>query len=220
LAGIEHIGTILRSIIYLLRPRRKPSMVSIPPRQFTASTGEPVTIRCAQPEDAANLLTYIRSVAQETGFFVIQPNEFPSAEEQERPWIQDHLDHPGKLALVAEAGGEIIGSLSFENGLFRRTSHTGTFGVSVRRDWRGKGIGTAMLEILPEWTEANPVIDKICLSVFSSNADAIRLYRRLGFLKEGRRAKAIRLAPGEYVDEVLMAKFVKPGLATGSIEIP
>ena len=77
-----------------------------------------------------------------------------------------------------------------------------------------------MLEALLEWAEANPLIEKIGLSVFSSNADAFRLYRRLGFAEEGRRAKAIRLAPGEYVDEVLMAKFVKPGLATRSIEIP
>jgi hypothetical protein len=48
----------------------------------------------------------------------------------------------------------------------------------------------------------------------------IKLYRRLGFLEEERRAKAIRLVPGDYVDEVLMAKFVKTGLAKGSFEIP
>ena len=195
-------------------------MAPISSKQFAARTGEPVTIRCAQPDDAANLLTYIRSVAQETGFFVIQPDEFPLTDEQERQWIQEHLDRPGTLALVAEAAGEIIGSLSFENGPFKRTSHTGTFGVSIRRDWRGKGVGTAMLEVLLEWAETPPHIEKVELSVFSSNADAIRLYRRLGFLEEGRRAKAIRLAPGEYVDEVLMGRFVKPGLATGSIEIP
>lgn len=182
-------------------------------RSQTITTGEPFVVRHATPDDAANLLTYIRSVAQETGFFVIQPDEFPSSEEQERQWVQEHLDDPRKLALVAEAGDEIIGSLSVENGPFQRTSHTGTFGVSVRQDWRGKGVGTAMIEFLLEWAETNPLVEKVELSVFSSNANAIRLYRRLGFLEEGRRAKAIRLAPGEYVDEVLMARFVKPGLA-------
>ena len=153
----------------------------------------------------------IRSVAQETAFFIIQPDEFPSTEEQERHWIQEHLDDPGKLALVAEVAGEIIASLSFENSLFKRTSHTGTFGVSVHRDWRGKGIGTALLETLLEWAEANPLVKKVGLSVFSSNANAIRLYRRLGFVEEGRRAKAIKLGPERYVDEVLMGRFVKRG---------
>ena len=136
---------------------------------LATTTDEPLTIRCAQPDDATNLLAYIRSVAQETGFFVIQPDEFPSTEEQDRQWIQEHLDHPGKLALVAEVAGEIIGSLSFENGPFNRMSHTGTFGVSVHRDWRGKGIGTAMLEALLEWAEANPLIEKVGLAVFSTN---------------------------------------------------
>jgi hypothetical protein len=32
-------------------------------------------------------------------------------EQQERTWIQDHLDGPGKLALVAEVAGALIGSL-------------------------------------------------------------------------------------------------------------
>lgn len=164
-----------------------------------------------RPDDAANLLTYIRTIAEEVGFFIIRPDEFPSTEELERKWIEDHLDHPGKLALASEAGGEIVGSLSFENGPFQRTAHSGTFGVSVRRDWRGKGIGTAMLETLLEWAEKNPLIEKVDLAVFSTNASAIELYRRLGFVEEGRRAKEIKLAPGEYVDEVLRGRFVKTG---------
>ena len=150
---------------------------------------------------------------------MIQPDEFPSTEEQERQWIQEHLDHPGKLALVAEVAGAIVGSLSFENGPFHRTSHCGVFGVSVRKDWRGKGIGTAMLKTLLEWAEASPLIEKVGLSVFSTNTDAIRLYTRLGFVEEGRRPKQIKLGPGQYVDEVLMGRFVKPGLGERAFEI-
>ncbi len=189
----------------------------IEPRLVTFKTGEPVTIRSAQPRDASRLLAYIQSVAQETGFFVIQHDEFSSTEELECQWIQEHLDHSGKLALVAEVGGEIIGTLSFENGPFQRTSHAGTFGVSIRRDWRGKGIGTAMLGALLEWAGGNPLIEKVGLAVFSTNTRAIELYRRLGFVEEGRRARAIKLDPGEYVDEILMARFVKPGLFSLSV---
>jgi RimJ/RimL family protein N-acetyltransferase len=190
-------------------------MGTIEPTSPTTTSGESSVVRCVQPDDAARLLAYIRSVARETGFFVIQPDEFPSDDEQERQWIQEHLDHPGKLALVPEVAGEIIGSLSFENGSFQRTSHTGTFGVSIRQDWRDKGIGTAMLETLLGWAEANPLIEKVGLAVFSTNTRAIELYRRLGFIEEGRRAQQIKLGPGKYVDEVLMGRFVKPGLARG-----
>ncbi len=186
-------------------------MAEIQPRTLSTRTGEPFIVRCVQPNDAANLLAYIRSVAQETGFFVIQPHEFPATEVQERQWIQEHLGDPGKLALLAEVAGEIIGSVSFENGPFQRTSHTGTFGVSVRKDWRGYGIGTAMLKTLLEWAEASPLIEKVGLSAFATNTEAIRLYRRLGFVEEGRRGRQIKLGPGRYVDEVLMGRFVKRG---------
>ncbi len=188
-------------------------------RSMSAKTAEPFTIRCAQPDDAANLLAYVRSVAHETGFFIIQPDEFPATEEQERQWIQEHLDNPGKLVLAAEVGGAIVGCLSFDGGNYRRTAHTGTFGISIRQDWRGRGIGTAMLEILLDWAAANPLIEKVELGVFSTNTRAIGLYRRLGFVEEGRRAKEIKIEPGRYVDEVLMGRFIKPG-SPGSIEIP
>ncbi len=95
-------------------------MAGIPSRTVTTKNGVAFVIRCPEPDDASNLLTYIRSVAQETGFFIIQPDEFPATEEQERQWIQEHLDDPGKLALIAEVAGKIVGSLSFENGPFRR----------------------------------------------------------------------------------------------------
>ena len=68
-----------------------------------------------------------------------------------------------------------------------------------------------MLETLLEWAEASPLIEKVGLSVFATNADAIRLYRWLGFVEEGRRAKEIKLGPNRYVDEVLMGRFVNRG---------
>jgi len=43
-------------------------------------------------------------------FFIMEADEFNFTDEQERQWIQDHLDGPGKLALVAEVSGESSGS--------------------------------------------------------------------------------------------------------------
>jgi RimJ/RimL family protein N-acetyltransferase len=52
------------------------------------------------------------------------------------------------------------------------------------------------------------LIEKIGLSVFATNLDAIRLYKRLGFVEEGRQPREIKLGPGEYADNVLMYRFV------------
>ena len=183
-------------------------MSSIQPKTFTARNGQQITIRTAQAEDAAALLAYIRPVAEETEFFIFEPDEFPETDEQERKWIQDHLDHPGQIVLLAEAAGTIIGNVSFENGPSRRIAHRGTLGIAVVKEWRGQGVGTALLESLLEWATANPLIEKVCLEVFATNKTAIRLYKKLGFVEEGLRPKDIKFGPGRYVDSVAMYRFV------------
>jgi RimJ/RimL family protein N-acetyltransferase len=184
-------------------------MACITTRTITARTGEAVTIRSAQPDDAAPLLAYVRSVAAETSFFIMQADEFNFTDEQERQWIQDHLDGPGKLTVMAEVSGSVVGFLSFENGPHRRIAHRGTFGFSVAKEWRGNGIGTALLQTLIDWAEANPLIEKIGMAVFARNERAIRLYRKLDFVEEGRRPRELKLGPGQYVDDILLYRFVK-----------
>lgn len=184
-------------------------MSSIQPQTFTTRTGQQFTIRTVQPDDAAMMLAYIRAVAEETEFFILQPDEFPETEDQERKWIQEHLGHPGQIVLLADVSGEIIGNISFENGPHRRIAHRGILGIAVVKDWRGRGVGSALLSTLLDWATANPVIEKVCLEVFATNQTAIRLYRKLGFVEEGVRLKDIKRGSGQYVDTVAMGKFVK-----------
>jgi RimJ/RimL family protein N-acetyltransferase len=183
-------------------------MTLFPQKTITLKSGEEVIIRSDQPEDADRLLTYIRSVARETSFFILQADEFDFTEEQERQWIQDHLEDPGKLAILAEVSGTIVGSLSFENGPHQRIRHRGILGVSVVKEWRGKGIGAALLQSLIAWAEANPIIEKLGLSVYANNENAIRLYEKLGFVVEGRRPRELKIGPGCYADDILMYRFV------------
>ena len=65
-----------------------------------------------------------------------------------------------------------------------------------------------MLQILIDWGKSNPTIEKLSLSVLATNCRAIKLYRRFGFVEEGRRINEVKLGPGQYVDDVLMYRFV------------
>jgi len=154
------------------------------------------------------MLAYIRPVAGETEFFVLEPDEFPATEEQERKWVQDHLEHPGHIILLAVASGTIIGNVSFESGPHRRIAHRGTLGIAVAKNWRGQGVGTALLKTFLEWAADNPLIDKVNLEVFATNETAIRLYRKLGFVEGCLNPKEIKLGPGRYVDTLPMYRFV------------
>jgi RimJ/RimL family protein N-acetyltransferase len=49
----------------------------------------------------------------------------------------------------------------------------------------------------------------VCLDVFAVNEPAIGLYKKLGFIEEGRRIRDIQRGADDYVDTVMMYRFVK-----------
>jgi putative acetyltransferase len=72
----------------------------------------------------------------------------------------------------------------------------------VAPDRRGEGIGAALLDEAIRWARGAGV-EKIVLSVYPSNTAAISLYRRFGFVDEGRLSRQSRRSGG-YLDEILM----------------
>ena len=101
--------------------------------------------------------------------------------------------------LVAFAGGDIVGSLSVEVSRFG----FGEIGMAVAREWRGRGVGSALLSTAIDWAREHG-LHKLSLSVFPHNAAAISLYRKFGFTEEGRRVKHYRRASGELWDAIEM----------------
>ena len=83
------------------------------------------------------------------------------------------------------------------------------FGIGIRKEWRGRGVGEAVLRALLDWATKNPRIEKVSLAVLADKANAIALYRKLGFVEEGRRVPEIKVAKGKYVDDLLMYRWVK-----------
>ncbi|MEO8970550.1 MAG: GNAT family N-acetyltransferase [Ktedonobacteraceae bacterium] len=171
--------------------------------------GSMVMIRTALPTDAVHILEHVHAVFAEEGFTLSTLDDFHNTVEQEAAWLQMHLDNPGKIVIVAEREGQIIGLLNFHSGERKRIVHLGELGMSVSKAWRNRGIGRALLSTLILWAQQHPLIEKVCLEVFANNAGAIALYTSLGFQAEGRLKREIKLGPGEYVDTIRMALFVK-----------
>jgi RimJ/RimL family protein N-acetyltransferase len=171
--------------------------------------GGTILIRSARPDDAPALIAHAKDVLQEGIFGVTRVEEFNMTEAKEREWVLEHNEAAGDLVLVADSEGVIAGLLFFESGPRQRQLHRGALHMSVDRRWRGRGVGEAMLKVLLEWAKENPVIEKVGLSVLSSNTRAHGLYKKLGFIEEGRRPREVKLGKDEYVDEILMFRFVK-----------
>jgi RimJ/RimL family protein N-acetyltransferase len=115
----------------------------------------------------------------------------------------EEADRSHVLWLVAELEGLLVGSADFQRGRHAKNSHTAEFGMAVRQEYRGLGIGEAILRAGIEWCRSVGV-RKIKLGVFVTNNRAIHLYSKLGFVEEARlRGEAI--IGGTPVDEILMA---------------
>ena len=177
-------------------------------KTFSLKNDTSFTIREAQPEDAASLIEMMLAIFNSTEYSLTSPDEFTYTEEEEVKLVETYQKEPGYIYLLAEQDGLLIGMINFWNGKKRKNKHTGEFAMGVHPDFRNLGVGTHLLETLISWAEANELITKVNLGVFFTNSDAIHLYKNLGFREEGRRRKEIRNDDGEYVDLVLMSKFV------------
>jgi RimJ/RimL family protein N-acetyltransferase len=183
-------------------------MATIQPATFERDHGVRLTVRCAVAADAAAVLAIMDEAVAEGSSTLAEPDERRTSLDDQGRAILDHTAAAGDLFLVAEVGGVVAGWLEFESGRLRRVTHRGEFSVFVGSRWRGQGIGTALLETLLAWAQAHPTIEKVALATFSTNTRAIALYRRMGFVDEGRCPRDMKVRPGEYIDSVLMYQFV------------
>ncbi|WP_409273306.1 GNAT family N-acetyltransferase [Neobacillus sp. SCS-31] len=182
-------------------------MAKISPKQININEGAQLLIREAAAVDAEAVLKYTQEILADTPYLMTTAEEFTQTVSQQKEWLARMAEDPNKLVIVAELNGMIIGFLDFHNGNRVRNMHQGAFGMSVKRDYRNKGVGKALLNALLEWATRNPSIEKVTLEVFADNANAIALYKKMGFEMEGIKRKSAKTDAG-YHNLFLMAKFV------------
>ncbi|MDP9283631.1 MAG: GNAT family N-acetyltransferase [Actinomycetota bacterium] len=147
-------------------------------------------IRPGRDDDRLPLAVLFAAVAEERDGIASEPPV--DIEARAAGWTLDGT-------LVAVAGTEIVGSMHIE-----RSRHGfGEIGMAVAREWRGHGVGSALLAAAIEWAREHG-LHKLSLSVFAHNAAAIALYRKFGFVEEGRRVKHYRRESGELWDALEM----------------
>lgn len=171
-----------------------------------------LTLRRAEPDDAENLLLYIKQVAAESENLTFGPDEFDMSVEDERKLLQQTAKTPTSLYLIADIAGEIAGSLTFSTGKRPRLQHFGEFGITVARKYWNLGIGSHMLTYLIDWATQTGIVRKINLRVRVDNLPAIHLYEKHGFAHEGRITREFYLH-GQFIDGYIMGMKIDPALA-------
>jgi RimJ/RimL family protein N-acetyltransferase len=153
-------------------------------------------VRRATADDFDRILRLFEAVAAERRHILTEP---PIDGELRRQQFLDGLQSDEAHRFVAEAEGEIIGDLA----AFRRGTGPATIGMHVASSWRGQGVGTALMQACLDWAR-EAAVHKLSLEVFPWNEPAIALYRKFGFVEEGRLRKQYRRQSGELWDVLVM----------------
>jgi RimJ/RimL family protein N-acetyltransferase len=101
--------------------------------------------------------------------------------------------------LVAVADGQLVGHIA----VFESSFGYGEIGMLVVAGWRGRGVGSSLVAAAIDWARAHE-LHKLTLGVFPHNEAALALYRKFGFVEEGKRIRHMRRANGELWDLIEM----------------
>jgi ribosomal protein S18 acetylase RimI-like enzyme len=97
---------------------------------------------------------------------------------------------PEREVFVAVVDGAVVGMVDVtmleppDEGSIERPIPTADIGISVLEAWRGRGIGHLLMEAADASARVRGA-QQIVLDMSSANLDALRFYRRLGYLDHG-----------------------------------
>ena len=198
-------------------------MASFQPTTFTLKDGRTCIVRSPRPDDAAACVEYVRGVLAESEFLLLQASEWSKTVDEERTWIQQCLDDPHSMAFLAECDGQVVAFSDIRGSQRLLARHTVGLGISVRKAFRGLGVGKAVMTCAIAWAKTQPELERLTLAVMAPNAPAIALYRQLGFVEEGFSQRAFKRGDGSYVDDINMVLWLKSAVPesdpTGSVRV-
>lgn len=118
-------------------------------------------------------------------------------------WSNGHIK---TCRLVACLGNKILGWCALSP-TSSRCVYAGVAEVSlyIGEEYRGKGIGKALLKNLVDLTEENGFWT-LQSGIIKENTESIELHKRCGFREIGRREKVGKMSSGKWHDVVLMER--------------
>ena len=152
-------------------------------------TSLPVTIRAARPADFEALVeldwsSAVHHARLEPDFYRV-PERTAIAD-----FLRRRLADPDREVLVAEADGAVVGMVDVtldeepDPGSIVRPVPTADIGISVLEDWRGRGVGHALMAAAEASATARGA-RRIMLDMSAANVGALRFYRSLGYAEYG-----------------------------------
>jgi RimJ/RimL family protein N-acetyltransferase len=154
-----------------------------------------LVVRAATAGDVDEMVDLYLRVGEEGLFVAVEP---PIDRHERRLWLQHCLDAPWTLVLVAVTAGKIIGYLTAVGS----ERDPAQIGLGVAKAWRGRGVGTRLVEAAIGWGGEQGV-HKLAAEVFPHNQPTLHLFAKLGFEREGLCRRHYRRRDGALWDVVV-----------------
>lgn len=124
-------------------------------------------------------------------------------------WFFQYFRSNNSNFWIAEDKDQLIGMVACKGTSWKRSAHMGTvIGLGVLPSHKKKGVGQALMEKLIVWAKKKASIHRLQLDVYTDNKEAVSLYQKLGFKKEGVKKKYAQKKDGIYQDSLAMVLFL------------
>lgn len=166
-------------------------------------TGARVVLRPVTEEDAA-VVAEILNDPEVLAFTGTPADEPPHSLDFLRSWYgsrgaqTDRLD----LALVDRASGEMVGELVFNE--WDEPNRSCNFRTLIGPRGRNRGLGTEAIRLFLAHGFEQLGLNRISLGVYAFNPRAIRVYEKVGFVREGVEREAL-WHRGQWIDSLSMS---------------
>jgi GNAT superfamily N-acetyltransferase len=166
--------------------------------------GVTAEVRPARQEDITGVIGVVRTVAAEADNVV-------AARLAEQVGRDDvllrHNEEESRVFFVATVEGDAVGWLHVEALKYPRMDHTAELTLGVLDEYRGHGLGTALMACGLDWAGERGYL-KVYQNLPATNERAIRFLAENGWTEEYRR-DGHYLLDGEFVDEVGLAVWLE-----------
>lgn len=162
-----------------------------------------LTIREAVPDDAEELLRFLKETAVQTPFLLEESEPKQTIAEQMES-LAAIYDSTNNVLIIALDGEKIIGTVSIYASSKSRIEHIGDLGIVVDQEYWGIGLGSVLMEEAMYWAQESTILKRIELKVQKRNLRAQNLYKKFGFKEEAVLAYGVKI-DNEYLPVVLMS---------------
>lgn len=150
----------------------------------------------------------------EEGFYQIYKevvetgSQFPYESSSREEFRCQFFKPEGQVYVCRTLEGEVVGGFYLRSNYSGRSNHIANAGYMIKGSCRGKGIGSLLIQASLHLTKNQGFHALLFNMVLSKNAQAIKLYEKLGFSIVGTIPQAVRNPDGSFQDGYVMYRKV------------